>query len=70
MARALAPSHEVWLGSRHPIHDLPGRPWPIDLRDFDSFPGRTKDIEGLDETRAASLIMTARAPWFAGEQQA
>jgi len=28
-----------------------------------------KDIEGLDETRAATLIMTARAPWFAGEQQ-
>ena len=28
-----------------------------------------KDIEGLDETRAAALIMTARAPWFAGEQQ-
>jgi N utilization substance protein A len=27
-----------------------------------------KDIEGLDETRAAELIMTARAPWFAGEQ--
>jgi len=29
-----------------------------------------KDIEGLDEVRAAALIMTARAPWFAGEQQA
>jgi transcription termination/antitermination protein NusA len=27
-----------------------------------------KDIEGLDEARAAQLIMTARAPWFAGEQ--
>ncbi|HSC48050.1 MAG TPA: transcription termination factor NusA [Gammaproteobacteria bacterium] len=27
-----------------------------------------KDIEGLDETRAAQLIMTARAPWFAAEQ--
>ncbi|MGH8399908.1 MAG: helix-hairpin-helix domain-containing protein, partial [Gammaproteobacteria bacterium] len=27
-----------------------------------------KDIEGLDETRAAQLIMTARAPWFAGEE--
>lgn len=25
------------------------------------------DIEGLDEERAASLIMTARAPWFADE---
>ncbi|HSN16687.1 MAG TPA: transcription termination factor NusA [Gammaproteobacteria bacterium] len=28
-----------------------------------------KDIDGLDEARAAALIMTARAPWFAGEQQ-
>ena len=27
-----------------------------------------KDIEGLDEVRAAALIMTARAPWFAAEQ--
>ena len=27
-----------------------------------------KNIEGLDETRAAQLIMTARAPWFAGEE--
>ncbi len=27
-----------------------------------------KDIEGLDEARAAQLIMTARAPWFAGDQ--
>ena len=27
-----------------------------------------KDIEGLDEVRAAQLIMTARAPWFAGDQ--
>ena len=26
------------------------------------------DVEGLDEERAASLIMTARAPWFAEEQ--
>ena len=25
------------------------------------------DIEGLDEERAAALIMTARAPWFAEE---
>ena len=25
------------------------------------------DIEELDETRAAELIMTARAPWFAEE---
>jgi N utilization substance protein A len=27
------------------------------------------DIEDMDEERAAKLIMTARAPWFAGEQQ-
>ena len=25
------------------------------------------DIEGMDEERAANLIMTARAPWFAEE---
>ena len=27
------------------------------------------DVEGMDEERAAALIMTARAPWFADEQQ-
>ena len=27
------------------------------------------DIEGMDEERAGSLIMTARAPWFADEEQ-
>jgi N utilization substance protein A len=27
------------------------------------------DIEDLSEERAAQLIMTARAPWFAEEQQ-
>ena len=27
------------------------------------------DIEGLDDTRASELIMAARAPWFAEEQQ-
>ncbi|MCO6413542.1 MAG: transcription termination/antitermination protein NusA [Thiogranum sp.] len=26
-------------------------------------------IEGMDETRAAQLIMTARAPWFADQEQ-
>lgn len=26
------------------------------------------DVEGLDAERAAQLIMTARAPWFAGEE--
>jgi len=28
-----------------------------------------RDVEGLDEDKAAQLIMTARAPWFADEQQ-
>jgi len=28
-----------------------------------------KDVENLDEEKAAQLIMTARAPWFADEQQ-
>ena len=27
------------------------------------------EIEGLDEARASQLIMAARAPWFAEEQQ-
>jgi N utilization substance protein A len=27
------------------------------------------DIEELDKEKAAQLIMTARAPWFADEQQ-
>ena len=27
------------------------------------------EIEGLDEKRAAELIMAARAPWFADENQ-
>ncbi len=27
------------------------------------------DIDGMDEERASRLIMTARAPWFANEQQ-
>jgi N utilization substance protein A len=27
------------------------------------------EIEGMDETRAGQLIMTARAPWFAEEEQ-
>jgi NADP-dependent 3-hydroxy acid dehydrogenase YdfG len=47
VARALAPTHEVWLGGRKPV-DLPGRPWPVDLRDFDSFADRTAEIETLD----------------------
>jgi NADP-dependent 3-hydroxy acid dehydrogenase YdfG len=48
VARALAPTHEVWLGAREPVTGLAGRPWPVDLRDFGSFPERTKDIEALD----------------------
>mgnify|MGYP000606219083 FL=1 len=27
------------------------------------------DIEGMDDKRAGELIMTARAPWFADEEQ-
>ena len=27
------------------------------------------EIDGMDEERAAKLIMTARAPWFAEEQE-
>ena len=27
------------------------------------------EIDGMDEERASSLIMTARAPWFAEEQE-
>ncbi|HKT31920.1 MAG TPA: transcription termination factor NusA [Gammaproteobacteria bacterium] len=27
-----------------------------------------KDVEGLDETKAAELILAARAPWFAAEE--
>ncbi|NIQ94326.1 MAG: transcription termination/antitermination protein NusA, partial [Desulfuromonadales bacterium] len=26
------------------------------------------DIEGMDEERAGQLIMTARAPWFEGQE--
>jgi N utilization substance protein A len=26
------------------------------------------DVEDMDEEKAAALIMTARAPWFAEEQ--
>ncbi|MDC1270982.1 helix-hairpin-helix domain-containing protein, partial [Porticoccus sp.] len=26
------------------------------------------DIDGMDEKRAAKLIMIARAPWFANEE--
>jgi NADP-dependent 3-hydroxy acid dehydrogenase YdfG len=48
VARALAPTHDVWLGGRTPVQDLPGRPWPVDLRDFESFPDRTAEIESLD----------------------
>ena len=27
------------------------------------------EVEGMDEERAGKLIMTARAPWFAEEEQ-
>jgi NADP-dependent 3-hydroxy acid dehydrogenase YdfG len=48
VVRALAPTHEVWLGSRKSIDDLPGRPWAVDLRDFDSFAERAAEIDHLD----------------------
>jgi NADP-dependent 3-hydroxy acid dehydrogenase YdfG len=48
VAKALAPTHEVWLGGRNVPGDLPGRPWAVDLRDLDSFAERTAEIEHLD----------------------
>jgi len=27
------------------------------------------EVDGMDEKRASELIMTARAPWFAEEEQ-
>ncbi|ONI72866.1 short chain dehydrogenase [Actinosynnema sp. ALI-1.44] len=48
IARLLAPTHEVWLGGRTIPEDLPGRPWPLDLRDFDAFEERTAEIGDLD----------------------
>jgi NADP-dependent 3-hydroxy acid dehydrogenase YdfG len=48
VARALAPTHDVWLGGRKIPEDLPGRPWPVDLRDFGVFEQATADIGDLD----------------------
>ena len=48
IARLLAPTHEVWLGGRTIPADLPGRPWPVDLRDLDTFEQRTAEIGDLD----------------------
>lgn len=48
IARALAPTHEVWLGARGVVTDIPGKPWPVDLYDFATFPRRTAEIENLD----------------------
>lgn len=48
IARLLAPTHEVWLGGRTIPDDLPGRPWPVDLRDLDTFERRTAEIGELD----------------------
>jgi NADP-dependent 3-hydroxy acid dehydrogenase YdfG len=48
IARALEPAHEVWLGGRKIPEDLPGRPWPVDLRDFGVFEQATAEIGDLD----------------------
>lgn len=48
VTRALASTHEVWLGGRTIPDDLPGRPWPVDLLDFEALPEATKDIGDLD----------------------
>nr|WP_232328004.1 SDR family oxidoreductase [Kibdelosporangium sp. MJ126-NF4] len=48
IARLLAPTHEVWLGGRTIPDDLPGMPWPVDLRDTDTFEQRTAEIGDLD----------------------
>jgi NADP-dependent 3-hydroxy acid dehydrogenase YdfG len=48
VARALARTHDVWLGGRKIPEDLPGRPWPVDLRDFGVFERATADIGDLD----------------------
>ena len=57
MDRALA----FVLASRGICHD--GRPCRAGRRRF-------IDIEDMTEERAAELIMTARAPWFAEEEEA
>jgi NADP-dependent 3-hydroxy acid dehydrogenase YdfG len=48
VAKALAPTHDVWLGGRKLQPDLPGRPWQVDLLDFEALPEATKDIGDLD----------------------
>jgi NADP-dependent 3-hydroxy acid dehydrogenase YdfG len=75
VARALAPTHEVWLGGRKAVQDLAAelphaRPWPVDLRDSESFPAATSDIENLDvlvhsagRVEIASLEETSPDVW-------
>jgi NADP-dependent 3-hydroxy acid dehydrogenase YdfG len=48
VAKALAPTHDVWLGGRKIPGDLPGRPWQVDLRDLDSLGRATEPIGDLD----------------------
>jgi NADP-dependent 3-hydroxy acid dehydrogenase YdfG len=48
VARALAPTHDVWLGARGVVTDIPGKPWPVDLFDFATYPRRTAEIGDLD----------------------
>ncbi|MBP2321908.1 short-subunit dehydrogenase [Kibdelosporangium banguiense] len=48
VARALAATHDVWLGGRKIPEGLPGRAWPVDLRDFASLERATAEIGDLD----------------------
>ena len=49
-------SHRLRAGRARRAHPRrPGRAWP---------PTRSTDIEGMDEERAAALIMEARKHWF------
>ncbi|MFC0115637.1 SDR family oxidoreductase [Kibdelosporangium aridum] len=48
IAQVLASTHEVWLGGRKIPEGLPGRPWPVDLRDLDALEEKTADIPELD----------------------
>jgi NADP-dependent 3-hydroxy acid dehydrogenase YdfG len=70
IAMALAPTHDVWLGGRKIPEDLPGRPWPVDLKDFGVFEQATADIGDLDVLvhsagvgRIAPLEQTSADVW-------
>ena len=70
VAKALQPTHEVWLGGRKIPEDIPGRPWPVDLRDLDSLEAATEPIGDLDVlvhsagmTRLGPLEQTSAEVW-------